>query len=110
MKHEIASGPVGDQIATRVLHEDEKVKIWELVLAPGEATEAHEHKNDYILVIIDGDRIAGIPHVKSTGFSAQYIEADVAPGSWYRLEKGGIEVARNIGKKIYREILIELKD
>jgi hypothetical protein len=110
MNHEISSGPVGDQIATRVLHEDEKVKIWELVLAPGEETEAHEHKNDYILVIIDGDKIAGIPHVKSKGDSANYIEADVAPGSWYRLKKGGIEVARNIGKKTYREILIELKE
>ena len=108
MTHEICDGPLGD-VATKLLHEDDQVKIWEMALAPGEQTAPHEHKHDYILVIIDGDRIAGVPHVKSTGDSANYIEADVAPGSWYKLDKGGIELARNIGSKPYREILIELK-
>jgi beta-alanine degradation protein BauB len=108
MTHPICDGPLGD-VATKLLHEDDQVKIWELALAPGEETAPHEHKHDYILVIIDGDRIAGVPHVDSTGASAQYIAADVAPGSWFKLEKGGIELARNIGSKPYREILIELK-
>jgi quercetin dioxygenase-like cupin family protein len=109
MKHEVSSKPVTGNVGTKVLYENEKVKIWEMSLAPGEETDAHEHKNDYILVIIDGDKIAGIPHVQSKGDSAHYIEADVAPGSYFPLKKGGIEVARNIGKKRYHEILIELK-
>lgn len=109
MSDTISDKPLGD-VGTKLLHEDERVKIWEMALAPGEETEPHEHKNDYIIVVIDGDRIAGVPHVKSTGASAEYIDAPVEPGSWYRMEKGGIELARNIGTKTYREILIELKD
>ncbi len=108
MTNQISDKPLGD-VATTLLHEDERVNIWELALAPGEESDAHEHHHDYIIVVIEGDRIAGVPHVRSTGASAEYIEADVAPGSWFRLDKGGIEVARNIGSKPYREILIELK-
>ena len=108
MTHPTCDGPLGD-VATKLLHEDDQVKIWEMALEPGEETAPHEHKHDYILVIIEGDRIAGVPHVRSQGASLNYIEADVEPGSWYKLEKGGIELARNIGKKYYREIVIELK-
>ena len=109
MTHEISDKPLGD-VATKLLHEDDQVKIWELALAPGEETAPHEHKHNYILVIIEGDRIAGVPHVLSTGASAQYIEAAVSPGTWFKLDKGGIELARNTGRTHYREILIELKD
>lgn len=108
MTHPTCDGPLGD-VATKLLHEDDQVKIWEMALEPGEETAPHEHKHDYILVIIEGDRIAGVPHVRSQGASSNYIEADVEPGSWYKLEKGGIELARNIGSKFYREIVIELK-
>ena len=109
MSNEISDKPLGD-VATKLLHEDDKVKIWEMALAPGEETDPHEHKHDYILVVIEGDRIAGVPHIRSTGASAQYIEAEVQPGSWFVLPKGGVELARNTGNKHYREILIELKD
>ena len=108
MTNPICDGPLGD-VATKLLHEDDQVKIWEMALAPGEETAPHKHEHDYILVIIEGDRIAGVPHVDSQGPSAQYIEAEVEPGAWFKLEKGGIELARNIGSKFYRELVIELK-
>ncbi|WP_375397322.1 hypothetical protein [uncultured Sphingomonas sp.] len=63
-----------------------------------------------MIVVLDGDRIAGVPHARSTGRSASYIEADVTPGRWFVQQRGGIEAARNVGRKPYREILIELKD
>jgi beta-alanine degradation protein BauB len=97
-------------IATRVLLENDRVKIWEMDLAPGEDSAIHEHTMDYILVVIDGDRIAGVPEPDSAGFYNEYLEADVQPGDYFYIEKGGIETARNIGKKRYREIAIELKD
>lgn len=108
MTQKICDGPLGD-VGTRLLHEDDQVKIWEMALAPGEQSALHKHEHNYILVIIEGDRIAGVPHVLSQGASAQYIEAEVEPGAWYKLDKGGIELARNIGEKFYREIVIELK-
>ena len=35
---------------------------------------------------------------------------EVAPGNVIYIERGGIEIARNVGQKAYYEILIELKD
>lgn len=104
-----SDAPLGD-VATTLLHEDERVKIWELRLEPGEETAPHEHLLDHIIVVVEGDRVAGVPHVRSTGRAAEYIEADVSPGRWFRQKRGGIEIARNIGKTPFREILIELKD
>ena len=98
------------EIATRLLMENDRVKIWEMDLAPGEESAVHEHTMDYILVLLEGDRIAGVPEPDSAGPYNEYIEAEVEPGNYYYIEKGGIETARNIGQKRYREIAIELKD
>ena len=100
---------LGD-IATRLLAENDRVKIWEMDLAPGEESAVHEHTMDYILVVLEGDRIAGVPEPDSKGLYNQYIEVDVSPGDVFYIEKGGIETARNLGTKRYREIAIELKD
>jgi beta-alanine degradation protein BauB len=97
-------------IATRVLMENDRVKIWEMDLAPGEDSDVHEHTMDYILVILEGDRIAGVPESDSAGLYNEYLEADVSPGECFYVEKGGIETARNLGSSRYREIAIELKD
>jgi hypothetical protein len=97
-------------IATRVLLENDRVKIWEMDLAPGEESDIHEHTMDYILVVLEGDKIAGVPQEDSAGLYNEYVEVDVSPGEYFWIEKGGIETARNIGKKRYREIAIELKD
>jgi predicted metal-dependent enzyme (double-stranded beta helix superfamily) len=97
-------------IATRVLLENDRVKIWEMDLAPGEESDIHEHTMDYILVVLEGDKIAGVPQEDSAGLYNEYVEVDVNPGDHFWIEKGGIETARNIGKKRYREIAIELKD
>ena len=104
------SGRVLGDIATRLLMENDRVKIWEMDLAPGEESDVHEHTMDYILVVLDGDRIAGVPEPDSAGFYNEYLEADVKSGDYFYIEKGGIETARNIGQKRYREIAIELKD
>jgi mannose-6-phosphate isomerase-like protein (cupin superfamily) len=95
---------LGD-VATALLFENDRVKIWEMDLAPGEESAEHRHDLDYVLVIYEGDRVAGI----STD-GREDIEADVHPGLAAYLPRGGTEIARNVGAKRYREILIELKD
>jgi hypothetical protein len=98
--------PIGD-VATRALFEDERVKIWEMRLEPGQATDLHHHAHDYYLVILGGDRIAGLP---PKGSSDPIIIADLPPGgTTVAVPKGNTEWAINIGKQTYYEILVELK-
>jgi beta-alanine degradation protein BauB len=100
---------LGD-VATKVLFENEKVRVWEMRLAPGEDSAIHRHDLDYLLVQIDGDKITGIPEPDTQGAYTETIEGAVAPGLTVFVRKGGIETARNTGERPYHEILIELKE
>ena len=53
-------GKVLGDVGTRVVLEKDRVKIWEMDLQPGEESDEHRHDRDYILVLLEGDRIAGI--------------------------------------------------
>jgi hypothetical protein len=96
-------------VATRLLLENERVRIWEMDLAPGARSDIHRHEADYVLVQIEGDRIAGQPEPDTAGAYRDYIEAGVEPGKVRYIARGGIETAINVGRRRYREILIELK-
>ena len=101
---------LGD-VATKVLFENDRVKVWELTLAPGETSDVHEHQHDYLLVQLEGDKIAGIFEADTHGeYPPGTVEGDATPGNVFYTAKGGIETAKNTGQLHYREILVELKD
>ena len=95
-------------VGTKVLFENDKVRVWEMDLAPGESSAIHRHDHDYILVILEGDKIAAIPEPDSGGDHHEYFEADVVTPMVVELKKGGIETAKNIGEQRYYELLIEI--
>jgi mannose-6-phosphate isomerase-like protein (cupin superfamily) len=97
-------------VATTLLFENERVRIWEMKLGPGEDGPLHRHELDHILIQIEGDRMAVVPDPRSQGPYKDYEEADVFPGNFFFVPRGGIETARNIGKRAFHEILIELKN
>ncbi len=78
-------------------------------LAPGASSDTHRHDVDYVLVQIEGDRIAATPEPDTQGAFTEYLEADVVSGKARYIRRGGIETAINVGRRRYREILIELK-
>jgi len=96
-------------VATRLVLENERVRIWEMDLPPGARSDVHRHEMDYVLVQIEGDRIAAMPEPDTGGSYTEYVEGDVVPGKVRYITRGGIETAINIGRRRYREILIELK-
>ena len=96
-------------IGDSILFEDDRVRIWDYRLAPGETGGYHRHDLDYLLVQISGDRVAAVPEPDSEGEYNEYVEAVVIPGQVFPIKRGGVERARNIGEKEYFEIIIELK-
>lgn len=95
------------QVANHVLYEDDDVRVWEMILEPGEHSDLHHHDHDYLLVIDSGDLVAGVPP-KDSGMDF-FIGKVPAAGNTVRVPKGGTEWALNVGRKRYHEILIELK-
>lgn len=101
-----AEGPIAD----KVVFENERVRIWELRLPPGQDGALHRHDLDHILVQIEGDRMAVVPEPETKSPYNEYQEADVLPGQFFYVPRGGVETARNVGKRTYYELIIELKD
>ena len=98
MSHELGA------IANRFLFENERVKVWSLDLAPGEASEWHQHTRDYVIVILASD--GGLIAEEEGG---THLSRGMKPGDVAFREKGEVHRAVNNGKNRYRNILIELK-
>jgi len=101
--------PLGD-IGTKLLFEDDEIRIWEMRLEPGEESVPHRHMCDYVIVDVAGDKIAAksVPGYPSE--YGDYIEAPVEQGHTIFLKQGSVETAMNVGEKPYRNVLVEFKD
>ena len=71
-------GPIG----TKLLFENDRVRIWEVRLAPGERGALHRHELDHVLVQIHGDRVAVESEPDSPTPWGPYFEAPIAPGDF----------------------------
>jgi hypothetical protein len=96
-------------VGTKVIYEDDRVRVWQLRLAPGQRSAIHRHELDHLLIQVSGDRIAVIPEADGEGPFREYLEADVVPGATVFVPRGGVETAHNVGSLPYREVIVELK-
>lgn len=95
-------------VGSRVLFEDDNVRIWDMKLEPGEASDLHTHEHDYYLIIQSGDLVAGVTPI---GFPMDPFVGKVpVEGNTVFVPKGGTEWAYNVGEKTYYEFLVELKN
>jgi predicted metal-dependent enzyme (double-stranded beta helix superfamily) len=106
-------------VGSKVVFEDDKIKVWEFNLEPGERTPVHTHEMDYIFYVIDGttlevfdadDEYIGPLEVASGDVVALRLDGDqlVVIGNEAK-RVPATHSARNGGPDRYREILIETK-
>lgn len=104
---EHADDAVGD-VGNRLLFEDDRVRIWDMRLKPGEGSDLHRHELDYYLVMLEGDAIGGVsPESEGTEPFAVPLEDGVQVAS---IPRGSLEWSVNVGRETFYEIVIELKD
>ena len=95
-------------VGTRLLFENERVRVWDLALHPGEFLERHVHHDDFLFVVTDGGSLKHIvPGQPELDRAVQYDDGLVV----FHEAGAGIVHNRlvNIGDKFYRNIVIELK-
>lgn len=107
----VTSAPDDQQIGSRLLLENDQVRIWELRLEPGEHSELHRHRHDYVMVQIAGDRVAARfePDSEGTFAGSDYLEGPVIPGLPIYADAGGHETAMNVGEETFVEVVVEIK-
>ena len=94
--------PLGD-IASVVLFENDKVKVWNLVVEPGEASAWHLHERDYVTVVVEGD-----------GLTLEYEDGTAedspsAAGTWRYHGDHTVHRVVNNSNARYKNVLVELK-
>ena len=96
-------------IATRILYEDDYVRVWNQVVPAGATLEKHEHTHDYFLVNVRGEGPFEVEFHDGTGGAlGEHFTYRPRPGTADLVPKGHVETARNAGDE-YRAILVELK-
>jgi quercetin dioxygenase-like cupin family protein len=94
--------PLGN-VATKLLFENDLVRVWEMRLGPGERSDRHRHDLPYLMCVVEGSRVDA--EIEGTG----RVEIPVQPGSVLFVPPGATETAINASGRLFREILIELK-
>ena len=105
-------------VGSRVIFEDDLVRIWNFTLAPGEMTDMHRHDYDYHFVAIqptqlevygvDGQRLFDFRAEGTLGFrlEGEFLKPTNIELPW---PVPRVHAAKNIGDGYYYEILFENK-
>ena len=102
---ELAGAGENRQIATKQLFENDRVRIWELALEPGERAPFHCHGAPYFFVCVDAGK------AMSRFANGTTVVMDYAVGdTWFDELAGGAEVhdLENVGSTPLRFTTVEL--
>lgn len=98
-----------ENVGTKVMFENERVRVWDLSLAPGESLEKHIHRTDYFFIVESG----GLIRFADPDNPADYRDVQFADDQVTFREvgpNGKIDNRlTNIGNKRHRNYVIELK-
>ena len=101
-----------ENVGTKLLFENERVRVWDLALEPGEAVEKHIHKLDYLLVILQGGDLRHVDPDDSSNDRPVHFESDQVFFNQADKANGGTVHQRliNVGEAPYRNLVIEFKE
>ena len=98
---------VSPEVGTQLLFENERVRVWDLRLAPGESTGLHRHEHDYLYVVIGDGRLQAADAAGNRREASDMQDGDVR---FSEVEGEAIHEAFNVGAEPWRNIIVELKD
>jgi quercetin dioxygenase-like cupin family protein len=91
-------------IGTALVFEDEHVRIWRIVLEPGEEAPMHTHELDYTSISVEGDVLERL------NADGTVDRVAVRPGAFTRwhqsTEQHGL---RNVGLRRFSNVIVEVK-
>jgi hypothetical protein len=104
---ELAAAPDNHHIATNVVFENDRVRVWDLLLEPGERLPFHCHDRTYFFVTVEaGTAVSRFP-------DGNQVTMDYEPGAPWFTEIGAdheIHDLENVGTTRLRFTTVELLD
>jgi mannose-6-phosphate isomerase-like protein (cupin superfamily) len=104
---ELARAPQNREVGTAVRFENDHVRVWEIVLEPGQRGPFHIHEQTYFWTVVDPGR------GKQRFADGTFVVRDYQPGETKYLEHSPddflIHDLENVGSTTMRFITVELK-
>ena len=105
---ELRAAPSNLAVGTTLRFENERLKVWEVKLKPGERGPFHAHTRNYFWTVVEGGR--GLQRLADGTFR----ERDYAVGDTSYLEHSPdtalIHDLENVGETVLRFVTVELLD
>ena len=95
------------EVGTRLLFENDRVRVWDLRLAPGESTALHRHECDYLYVVIGDGQLQGVDADGNRKEVRSMADGDVV---FRNIDGEDVHRAVNVGGSPWRNIVVELKE
>jgi len=103
----MATEPTGN-VGTKLLFENERIRVWDLALQPSEALEKHVHHEDYVFIVLEGGSLVHVDDEDAGKDVAVHYTTDQVV--WLEAGEGLVHNKLvNVGDKPYRNLVIELK-
>ena len=77
------------EVGTKLVFENDRIKVWEFTLAPGETIGAHTHKHDYFFYPLEGSTL------EVTRANGRVDHVRLEPGSVYYRVRGDTHAAKS---------------
>ena len=97
---------ISEKVGSKLLFENDRVRVWDLTLAPGESTGKHRHTEDYLYVVIGDGSLQGVDADGTKGEPRQMADGDVR---WRDVDGEDVHEAVNTGDTPWRNIIVEVK-
>jgi hypothetical protein len=109
-------------VGNKIVFENEKIRVWDFKLEPGEVTPLHKHENSYMWYAIKGADLdckdengddLGIIKVPTSGvFNIKHEDGvlEVLSDDYKGATMPATHTAKNISDETYHEILVEFKE
>jgi hypothetical protein len=97
---------VSTNVGTRLLFENDRVRVWDLQLAPGESTGLHRHTSDFLYVVIGDGALQTAFADGSRDAPREMRDGDVR---YREVADESLHEAINVGDRPWRNIVVELK-
>jgi beta-alanine degradation protein BauB len=105
---ELEAAPHNLDVGTSILFENHRIRVWDIVLKPGERGPFHAHTRNYFWTVVEGSR--GLQRFADGTFAVRdYLEGET---KWleHTPETALIHDLENIGDTDLRFVTVELFD
>lgn len=105
---ELAAAPTNLDVGTALLFANERIKVWDLRLEPGERGPFHAHTRNYFWTVVEGSR--GLQRFADGTYFVRDYQVGETRYLEHSVENSLIHDLENVGEGVLRFVTVELLD